>query len=387
VVPIRVLCVLDSLAPGGTERSTIVTAPLLREIGVHPTIATLQSTEDDLGSVAESNGTPVVRLAATSFAGRVRELRRLVRSGGFDLVHTALFNADQLGRVAAWGTGVPVISSFVSTPYDETRLADPNVVRWKLRAVQFVDALTAHLMVDCFHAVSWGAKVSNARALRLSPHRVIVAERGRDGLTLGVRTDERRASIRAALGVRSSEEVVLNLGRQDHQKGQTLLIAAASILSQTHPELRVLIAGKQGSASTEIESMLVEDPMAAGHVQVLGHRTDVGDLLCAADALVIASHFEGTAGVALEAMALATPIVSTDLAGLHGVLQNDHNAILVPAGDPVQLAGGIGRVLEQPDLARDLAAQGRRDFVDRFTVTAAAQRLRDLYETALAADR
>ena len=123
----RVLYVIDSLAPGGTEQSTIVLAPHLRELGFESTIVTLKSAEHDLTPEAEAAGITVQRLNSGRLPKRVRELRRLIRSGKFDVVHTALFDADQLGRVAAWGTGVPVVSSFVNTPYDPARLADPNV--------------------------------------------------------------------------------------------------------------------------------------------------------------------------------------------------------------------------------------------------------------------
>ena len=276
-----------------------------------------------------------------------------------------------------------MVSSFVSTPYDKSRLSDPNVKRWKLRAVQTVDAITGRLMVDRFHAVSEGAKVANAHALRIPEDRVTVAERGRDAAVLGSRTEERRRASRSALALPDNAQVVLNLGRQDHQKAQTILISAASILSAFHPNLVVLIAGKDGSASVDVRRSLSVDPIAADHVRLLGHRTDIGDLLCAADVVAISSHFEGTAGAALEAMALSTPIVSTDLIGLRGVLQSDWNAVLVPWGDPGQLAAGIAGVLDDPALADRLASQGHEDFVDRFTLDAATERLRDLYESVV----
>jgi glycosyltransferase involved in cell wall biosynthesis len=293
-------------------------------------------------------------------------------------VHTALFDADQLGRVAAWGTGVPVVSSFVNTPYDPARLADPNVNKWKLRFVQLIDAVTGRLMVNRFHAVSEGAKVANARALRIPERRVTVAERGRDAGLLGERTDERRTASRVALGLGPDAQVVLNLGRQDYQKAQTVLIEAAALLSGSHPNLVVLIAGKHGSASADVQRALGE-PLAARHVRLLGHRSDIGDLLCAADVLAISSHFEGTAGAAVEAMALSTPIVSTNLAGLQGVLEDGRNALLVPINSSQELANGLGRLLDDATVSSRLATRAHADFIERFTLNSAAVRLAELY--------
>ena len=380
----RVLYVIDSLAPGGTEQSTIVLAPHLRELGVESTIVTLKSAEHDLTAEAEAAGITVQRLNPGRLDSRVRELRSLIRSGEFDVVHTALFDADQLGRVAAWGTGVPVVSSFVNTPYDPARLADPNVNKWKLRLVQVIDAVTGRLMVNRFHAVSEGAKIANARALRIPESRVTVAERGRDATLLGSRTDERRTAVRASLDLSDDAQVVLNLGRQDYQKAQTVLITAASALRTTHPKLVVLIAGKDGAATADVHQLLSDNQIAADCVRLLGHRTDVGDLLCGADVLAISSRFEGTAGAAVEAMALSTPIVSTDLAGLHGVLDHDRNSVLVKPGDPQELASGIALVLDDPDFALRISVQARDDFVSTFTLEAAAERMHALYASVAA---
>lgn len=377
----RILYVLDSLAPGGTERSTVVLAGALQKQGVVATIVTLRTAEHDLADEAEAAGVTVRGLQETGFVRRVRELRRIIRRGDWDVVHTALFEADQVGRLAAWGTGVPVVSSFVNTPYDEHRFADPNVTRWKVRVVQMIDAITGRLMVDTFHSVSEGVRVANARALRIPLDRVVVAERGRDAEALGRRSEQRRSLTRQALGIDETVPVVLNLGRLDHQKGQSVLIEAAELLAVDHPDLVVLIAGKDGSASRDVHELLERRPDAARHVRLLGHRTDVGDLLCAADVLAVSSHFEGTAGAAVEAMALETPIVSTDLVGVRGILEHDRNAVLVAPGDAREMADALERVLGDVLLAGSMSRFGRLRFDGQFTLAGAAERMREVYSS------
>jgi glycosyltransferase involved in cell wall biosynthesis len=380
-VRLRVLMVLNSLAPGGTEQSSVLLAPPLREFGVDVAIVTMRTTAHDLHDVAVAQGVDVIRLTPGGFVSQLRQLRAVIRSRAPHVVHTALFDADVLGRLAAVGTGVPVVSSFVSTPYDSTRLADPNVRAWKLRTVQAIDAVTGRLFVDRFHSVSDGVKVANARALRLPADRIVVAERGRDTDALGQRTPERRAATRRALAIDDTTPVVVNLGRLEYQKGQVDLLHALSIVRRDHPSAILLIAGKDGSATPDVRQAIADDPDAAQHVRLLGHRTDVGDLLVAADMLAISSLFEGTAGVALEAMALSTPIVSTDLDGLRGILRHDDTALLVSRADPASLAEGINRMLADGQLASRLAERARSDFDARFTMRAAALRLAELYRS------
>ncbi|MEO6122946.1 MAG: glycosyltransferase family 4 protein [Ilumatobacteraceae bacterium] len=380
----KVLVVLNSLAPGGTEQSTVLLAPELRKLGVDIAIVTLKRADHELDVIAEASGTRVIRLRPGNPLQQIRELRRLIRSENPHIVHTALFEADQLGRVAALGTGVPVVSSMVNTPYDAARLQDPNVQRWKLRTVQVIDSFTGRFMATRFHAVSEGVKAANARALHVKPSTIVVAERGRDISALGARSAQRRADVLAGLGIDAHAHIVLSLGRLEHQKAHVDLLAAAALLHLRLPGLVVLIAGKDGSASSRIKQMLDADPALAATVILLGHRSDVGDLLAAADVLAISSHFEGTAGVALEAMAVGTPIVSTDLDGLRGVLADGRNAVLVKAAAPVALADGLERVLTDPELAARIAGRAQDHFLERFTLPAAAQRMRDLYQAVSA---
>ena len=378
---LRVLMVLNSLAPGGTEQSTMLLAPSLREFGIDVSIVTLRAAPHDMYEAAEARGIDVFRLAAGSFFSQCRQLRALIRTRAPNIVHTALFDADVMGRLAAARIGVPVVSSFVNTPYDSARLTDPNVRRWKLRAVQVVDAVTGRFLVDRFHSVSDGVKDANGRALRIPSERISVAQRGRDTTALGERTPQRRADARRNLGVDDASAVVLNIGRLEYQKGQVGLIEAMAIVREDHPSVVLLIAGKDGSATLAVRQALDEDPVTAQHVRLLGHRTDVGDLLVAADVLAISSLFEGTAGVALEAMALGTPIVSADLDGLRGVLRHDDTALLVERSKPEALAAGINMVLSDRQLASRLTKHAVADFQVRFTLPAAALKLADLYRS------
>jgi glycosyltransferase involved in cell wall biosynthesis len=185
--------------------------------------------------------------------------------------------------------------------------------------------------------------------------------------------------VRTGLGIDPAAPVLLSLARQEHQKAQVDLLAAIPHLLEEFPSLVLLLAGKEGAATPHISAALDGAPVVTGHVRVLGHRTDVGDLLTAADCLVISSRIEGTAGVAIEAMAMGTPIVSTDVAGQRGVLEDERNALVVPIGDPRALSQAIARVLAEEDLRRRLSANGRSDFTSRFTLDAGADALVHVY--------
>lgn len=375
----KILYVIDSLGAAGAEQSTAAMMPLLRDRGHHVSVATLYEAGFGDEQRVRADGFDVRPLTATSVLGRVRELRARIRADRPDVVHTALFNADIVGRLAGWRTGARVVSSLVNTTYDTARGADPNLRRWKLRVVQVIDAVTGRLFVDRFHAVSDGAADVNAHDLRVPRTRIDVVHRGRSRDRLGVWSADRRAAVRASLGIADGVPLVLVAGRQEHQKAHVDLVAATTRLLARVPAARVLIAGREGNASGLLQAALAVAPNTAAAITMLGHRQDVPDLLCAADVLAIPSLYEGTAGVALEAMALRCPVVCTDMTGVRGVLTDGDNALLVPISNPDAMAAALERVVTDPALADGLRDRGLADFETRFAIEVAAAAMEAFY--------
>lgn len=382
----KILLVIDSLGASGAEHSTAAMMPLLRARGHEVAAATLYDAGFGDEERIRAAGFDVRPLAATRFLGRVRELRRRIRAERPDVVHTALFTADMVGRLAGWRTGTRVVSSLVNTTYDTARATDPNLRRWKLRLVQVADAVTGRLCVDRFHAVSEGVADVNARDLRIRRSRIDVVHRGRSRERLGSWSADRRAAARAALGLADDVPMVLTAGRQEHQKAHTDLVASTETLLHALSKARVFVAGREGNASTLLQAALAQSS-AAPAITLLGHRLDVPDLLCAADVLAIPSLYEGTAGVALEAMALCCPVVCTDLDGVHGVLTDGDNAVLVPIGAPQAMAAALERVLTDDVLAQRLRERGVADFEARFTIDGAATAMEAFYADVIARGR
>ena len=145
---------INGLGTGGSERSLAELLPRLRERGVEPVIACLFRRTEGVHEGVEAQGFDARVLPGPGWAARARALRRLVRATEPDLVHTAIFESDVLGRWAARRTSVPVLTSLVNTSYGPARRADPNVRAWRLQVVRTVDGWTARHLTAHFHAVT-----------------------------------------------------------------------------------------------------------------------------------------------------------------------------------------------------------------------------------------
>jgi glycosyltransferase involved in cell wall biosynthesis len=379
---IRVWFILDSLGGGGAERSTAVLLPHLRERGVEVSLVLLAQSDEGSEAEVRAAGFPVHVLEGRRLPGRVRELHHMLRRERPDLLVTALYASDQVGRIAAIGAPTKVISSIVNVP--RSHRPEPGVVpRWKLLPTEWFDRLTAYLLVDTFHAVTKGVARAAVESRRAPARKIIVAERGRDPSLLGVPSAERRMSARRALGFLGEDELVIALGRCERQKDFPTLLSAVKLLISERPGLTLLIAGRRGNDSDRVDAILRDDPALAGHVRLLGYRDDVGELLAAADVMALSSQFEGAAGVVLEAMQMRTPIVATALSGLEGILQDGHNCRTVPVMDSASMSEAIAEVLDSPEQAAHRAAVALLDFEETFTIDSAAHRMLEMFRSVV----
>ena len=86
-------------------------------------------------------------------------------------------------------------------------------------------------------------------------------------------------------------------------------------------------------------------------IRLLGARTDVPDLITAADVVVIPSRVEGLPGAVLEAMALERPVIASDIPMVREAIGDDAYA-LVAVDDVAGFAAAIDRALDDPERAR-----------------------------------
>ena len=375
----RVLYVIDSLAPGGAETSLAELAPGFIARGVELHVLPLGTARDLAPRLEEAGAVlhePAVR------GGRVANVRSVlatIRETEPDLVHTTLYEADIAGRVAARIARVPSSTSLVNDSYNASHRREAPAVRFA--AAYALDRLTAH-SVKRFHAISTAIAQSLGPRLGIPPDFIDVIPRGRDPERFPFRSADVRRRTREALGLDDAVPVVLAVGRHEPQKGLQHLLRAAPVVARSHPALVVLIAGREGRASEELRALASE---LAVDVRFLGSRTDVPGLLSAADVFCFPSEREGFGGVLIEAFAVGCPIVASAIPTTLEVLGGGTGiGLLSPVGDIDALARDIGAALDDPAGAADRAVRGRARFDQYFTVDAIASQMTDFFERAAA---
>ena len=161
------------------------------------------------------------------------------------------------------------------------------------------------------------------------------------------------AETPAGMDLGPARPVVLAVGRLAPQKGFGTLLEAASSWRDIEPEPVLVIVG-QGPLEAELKRQA-----AALHLDARfpGHRDDVPALLAAAAVFVLASVWEGQPLILQEALRAGVPVVATRVGGIPELTGQD--ALLVPPGDPDQLADAVRAVLTDPALATRMRQAAR----------------------------
>jgi len=306
------------------------------------------------GSVARISFGPQV---ATVVARALREERP-------DVIHVHEPLVPSVSMHAVLNANAPVVATFHS-----------NVGRERVSSIWF--KLAAPMVRPVWNRLARRIAVSDAA-------RHSVTSRMGDGELLIVPNG---VDVARFAGAKPAElpggRHLLFVGRLEERKGFPVAVAAFARLAERYPDLRLLVVG-DGSERDAVDDLA---PAVRARVEMLGRVDDnrlAGYLRAATLYLGPATGGESFGIVLAEAMAAGLPIVASDIAGYRDVARNGREAVLVPPGDPDALVAAVGRVLDDPALARSLGGSGALRATD-FAWDTVADRLVDVYRQVLSA--
>ena len=348
--PIRVLELRSALGKGGGPEKTILLGSERTDPGHFAIkVCYLRDLRDEAFSIADRARGKVDYTEIHerhSFDPRIwRDLRRLVREGAFDIVHSHDYKTDFLVFfLARFENVIPLATAhgWIGGP----------------RRQRLYDAVDRRLLArfPCVVAVSRHIREALLRA-GAEPRRVRVILNAIDPEVFR-RERSRESAARKHFGVESASPVLGAVGRLESEKRFDVLLEALAIVRRERRAARLLIAGN-GTLLPDLRARATRLGLGSS-VCFLGHVDDVVGLHHAIDLYVQSSEREGTPNAVLEAMALETPIVATDVGGTADLARDGEHALLVRANDAAALAAAILRALDDPEGSRQRAAAARR---------------------------
>jgi glycosyltransferase involved in cell wall biosynthesis len=190
-----------------------------------------------------------------------------------------------------------------------------------------------------------------------------------------------RERVRASLGLTPGQRVLAMIARMHPVKGHRNMLKIFSMIAQQRSDAVLMLVG-DGPERGPCEAITRELKLEK-QVKFLGSRSDVPDLLAAADLIVIPSESEGLGLAGIEAQAASRPVVGFDSGGLRDVVKDGVDGFLVQAGNLQAFAAAALRLL---DTSQVLVGFDQRagSAGDRFSIESHIRQLLGYYAQAVA---
>jgi glycosyltransferase involved in cell wall biosynthesis len=190
-----------------------------------------------------------------------------------------------------------------------------------------------------------------------------------------------REEVRHQTGTPANAPVIVWAGSLSHEKRVDRLLAAASIVRNSVPDVHVWIVGT-GPLRQTIEAQVLASPLASS-VRFLGAQDRVANYMSAADLLALTSDTEGMPAVVLEAGLLGLPVVATRVGGVPECVLDGETGLVVDQHDAQSLVRGLVDLLRQPERRASIGRAARTWIERNFTMSRVARQYAEFYQQVL----
>ncbi len=376
-----ILQIIPELEAGGAERTAVDIAKGLTDAGARALVATEGGR---LVAELQAKGGvwlpfPAASKNPVAMALNVRKLVMLCRDEEVELIHARSRAPAWVALAAAKVLKLPFVTTYhgsynsrstVKTLYNSVMARGDVVIANSAYTGGLI--LSKHPMArDRVRVVNRGTNFSAFAPAAVSADRV--------------------QALRKAWGVEPHQRIVLLPGRLTGWKGQRVLIEAARIMRDGgDTDTAFVLAGDAQGRDGYVKELdgLIAKAGLEGRVKRVGHCADMpAAMLSAAVVAVPSTDPEAFGRVAVEAQAMGTPVVVSDLGAVPEtvlappqVAAGERTGWRVPPGDAPALAAALGEVLAlRPSAREGLARRARTHVEQHFSLEAMVAETLDVY--------
>lgn len=350
---LRILHITFDMAIGGTEqviRQLVLNLPAEIECQ----ILCIDGRVGDIGLALQQQGTKVhvlPRKAGLDWQ-LIRNIRKLVREEGIDIVHCHQYTPWVYGWFAHWCTAAKVV-------FTEHGRFYPDRYRWKAWPLNLIMSVSTSALIT----ISKATKVALTKYECIPSFLVNVIYNGVQPALVNYPLLD---GLRQELGIKEDFLVLGTVARLDPIKNQVMMLQALSEVLNVKTNIILLIVG-DGPSRIELEKKAAELNIAK-QIRFVGFKTNVADYLALIDIYLLSSHTEGTSMTLLEAMSLGLPCVVTDVGGNPEIVINDETGLLSPDDDISAFSNNIIQLLEDENNMKRMSESAKARYLDLFSI-------------------
>lgn len=296
----------------------------------------------------------------------MKNLSRLIRQFKPDLVQANGFHALKYaamlkrGQSAKWKLvyrNISVAGQWVSSGLKR---------RWGCWVARKADAVASvsHESAQDFH-----------KTYKVPNDKIAVIRRG----VLIPQADETvaRGVLSEIVNVLPDTKFLMHVGGLTPEKNHDMLLRVMAAVLVHDASVHLLIVGS-GPEACHIQSSINSLGLAE-NVTMVGHRSDASVLMAGATALLLTSDIEGLPGVVMEAGAVTTPVVTTDVGGCRELVSDGETGLLCAPNDDAMMASQVLQLLSDRAMRKRLAIALHERVRRQFSIDHACDNFLSLY--------
>lgn len=366
--PHRVLLVDLAKGFGGAEVRVLTQARAMQNLVDKCTVATLNGSA--LHEHLKSEGLPFEVISSSRGSPKMMfELRKIIKSGNYNIVDAHNVQSILWGHFAAW---LARSRGRVATIHSDFGREYPGIKGKLYETVLWINRFFVRQYINVTEVLQEkSTRRGDGKRSSLIYNAVPVPE---------TPYNEKDLTAIDGLGFSKSDFIVAIIARLKPVKGHQYLIEAFSQLKDL-PHVKLLVVGDgplQDELQHQVKSLALDD-----RVRFTGFRKDILEILKAVDCSCLASLSEALPYVVLEAASYARPLLVTKVGGLATLLEDGKNALLVPSENAAALAEGIRHLANNPDEARQLGLAAYELVRDSFSVDTMLNNILEVYDRAM----
>ena len=297
----------------------------------------------------------------------IKQLKKIVSGGGYDLVHCHTPIAAACTRIACRGArkrGVRVLYTAHGFHFYKGAPKKNWLVFYPVE--KLCARMTDVLITINREDFAFAKRKLKAKRVEYIPGVGIDPER--------FLPTEKSLLKRNEIGVPENAKLLLSVGELNRNKNHEKVLRAIAELGRD--DVHYAIAGK-GALANELTG-LAEELGIAERVHILGYRDDVAELYGAADLFVHPSYREGLPVAVIEAMAAGLPVVASRIRGNKDLITDDGGRLVCPC-NAHGFAEAIGELLSDTETSEKMGAHNR-EAAKNYSTEAVSELLMKLYE-------
>lgn len=357
---------------GGVESHVLELSKHLQDRGHDVMVVTTQLEDTDKKDVVE--GVPVRRVEPLTIelsTPVVPKVRNVLLNIDYDILHSHLPPPIMsfFGVRSAKKKGVPFVLTY-HCDLEIPEIFGPLIVEFYQNTMGTYTVSQADKIITTTSTYGATSRAVWYRDADVIPN-AVDADR--------FRPRDRGGEIRRRYGIRDDEDVILYVGRIVYHKGLEYLTESIKHMDK---DTNLMLVGT-GDFKDSLKEIIIENQL--GNQVFFAGRVPNKELpfyYNASDVFVLpsVSRLEAFGIVALEAMASEVPVVVSDIPGVREVITPEENGLLAEPMNPGDIAEKVKRVLNDPEMAKEMGKKGRERVLNNFTWEKVAEDIEEVYE-------